>query len=77
MIRHVRRGHRCIATRRLGKITGKGLPGEAVPAAIERVVAKYLSLRKDESERFIDAFERLGPAPFEEALYAAPQGLAA
>ncbi|MBL8552513.1 MAG: nitrite/sulfite reductase [Hyphomonadaceae bacterium] len=62
---------------RLGKITGKGLPGEAVPAAIERVVAKYLSLRKDESERFIDAFERLGAAPFEEALYSAPQGLAA
>ncbi|MGE0045166.1 MAG: nitrite/sulfite reductase [Hyphomonadaceae bacterium] len=56
---------------RLGKITGKGLPGEQVPDAIARIVARYLDLRTDESERFIDAYERLGGAPFEEAIYGA------
>ncbi|MBI1187054.1 MAG: nitrite/sulfite reductase [Alphaproteobacteria bacterium] len=55
---------------KLGKITGKGLPAEAIPDAIERVVARYLELRRDSSERFIDAYERIGPKPFEEALYA-------
>ncbi len=54
---------------RLAKISGKGLSGEQVPDAIERVVERYLSLRLAESERFIDAFERLGSAPFEAALY--------
>jgi sulfite reductase (NADPH) hemoprotein beta-component len=53
----------------LGVITGKGLPAEAVPAAIERVVQLYLQLRTDESERFIDAVERLGRNTFAEALH--------
>jgi sulfite reductase (NADPH) hemoprotein beta-component len=72
-------GGRADERARLGKITGKGLPAEAIPDAIERVVQRYLALRRDADERFIDAFERLGPAPFEEALYAAPApaGLAA
>jgi sulfite reductase (NADPH) hemoprotein beta-component len=54
----------------LGVIAGKGLSGEAIPDAIERVVTFYLSVRRDERERFIDALERLGTEPFEEALYA-------
>jgi hypothetical protein len=33
-------------------------------------VTFYLSVRRDERERFIDALERLGTEPFEEALYA-------
>ncbi|ESQ85850.1 sulfite reductase [Asticcacaulis sp. AC466] len=53
----------------LGQITGKGLSAEAVPAAIERVVQLYLKLRTDESERFIDALERLGRDTFAEALH--------
>jgi sulfite reductase (NADPH) hemoprotein beta-component len=53
----------------LGVITGKGLSVEAVPDAIERVVQLYLKLRKDESERFIDALERLGREAFAEALH--------
>jgi sulfite reductase (NADPH) hemoprotein beta-component len=64
-------GGRADENARLGKITGKGLPAEAIPDAIERVVSKYLALRRDESERFIDALDRIGRAPFEEALYAA------
>jgi len=55
---------------KLGKITGKGLPAEAIPDAVARVVQRYLELRNDEGERFIDALERIGPKPFEEALYA-------
>ena len=53
----------------LGQITGKGLPAEAIPAAIERVVQLYLQLRTDESERFIDTLERLGRPTFAEALH--------
>jgi sulfite reductase (NADPH) hemoprotein beta-component len=53
----------------LGVITGKGLPAEAVPAAVERVVQLYLKLRKDDTERFIDAVERLGRDAFAEALH--------
>ncbi len=53
----------------LGVITGKGLPAEAVPAAIERVVRLYLDLRTADSERFIDTLERVGRDAFAEALH--------
>ncbi|MDC7682741.1 nitrite/sulfite reductase [Asticcacaulis sp. BYS171W] len=53
----------------LGAITGKGMPAEAVPAAIERVVNLYLELRTDESERFIDTVGRLGREAFAGALH--------
>jgi sulfite reductase (NADPH) hemoprotein beta-component len=53
----------------LGQITGKGLPAEAVPAAIERVVRLYLELRLSDSERFIDTLERVGRDAFAEALH--------
>ncbi len=62
---------------RLGKITGKGLPAEDVPDAIARVVEAYLALRRDAGERFIDAYERLGPRPFEAALHEARAGVLA
>ncbi len=55
----------------LAKVVGKGMSADAIPGAIARVVKTYLSLRESDSERFIDAYERLGPAPFEEALYGA------
>jgi sulfite reductase (NADPH) hemoprotein beta-component len=61
-------GGRADEKARLAKIGGKGMAGEAVPAAVERVVSRYLELRNDTSERFIDVFERLGAEPFEEAL---------
>ena len=53
----------------LGQITGKGLSAEAVPAAIERVVQLYLTLRTSDSERFIDTLERVGRNTFAEALH--------
>lgn len=64
-------GGRADENARLGKIAGKGFPGEAVPDAIERLVTKYLDVRANERERFIDAFERVGAPAFEEALYGA------
>jgi sulfite reductase (NADPH) hemoprotein beta-component len=53
----------------LGVITGKGLPAEAVPAAIERVVRLYLELRTSDSEKFIDTLERVGRDAFAGALH--------
>ena len=55
----------------IGKIVGAGLSTDEIVDAVERVVDTYLSLRTDPSERFIDAVDRLGPAPFKEALYEA------
>jgi sulfite reductase (NADPH) hemoprotein beta-component len=64
-------GGRADERARLAKITGKGMPAEAIPDAMERLVSRYLDVRVDERERFIDAYERLGAQPFEEALYGA------
>jgi sulfite reductase (NADPH) hemoprotein beta-component len=64
-------GGRADEKARLAKIAGKGMAGEQVPIAIERVVTRYLELREGESERFIDTFERVGAAPFEEAIHGA------
>jgi len=53
----------------LGQITGKGLAAEAVPDAVERVVRRYLELRRDDAETFIETLERLGRDAFAEALH--------
>ena len=56
-------------TASVGEILGPGFVADEVPNAIERLVDFYLGQRQSESERFIDAFRRLGEAPFKEALY--------
>lgn len=53
----------------LGVKTGPGFSAEEIVPAIEALMFKYLALRSDDSERFIDAYRRLGAAPFLEALY--------
>ena len=53
----------------LGVKTGRGFGLEEIVPAIEALLRSYLILRSDESERFIDAYRRLGPAPFLKALY--------
>ncbi|MEL6324733.1 MAG: nitrite/sulfite reductase, partial [Pseudomonadota bacterium] len=55
----------------IGEIAGPGLKQADVPAALQRVVETYKSVRSSKDERFIDAVERLGTDPFKEALYAA------
>ena len=56
----------------IGERAGAGFPAEEVVPAIDRVLRAYLEVRQDASERFIDAYRRLGPAPFKAALYPAP-----
>ncbi len=49
---------------------GRGFSSEEITDAIEQIVDTYLGLRLNPDERFIDAYRRVGPAPFKEALYA-------
>ena len=53
----------------IGQRAGAGFPAEEVVPAIDRLLRAYLELREDETERFIDAYRRLGPVPFKAALY--------
>jgi sulfite reductase (NADPH) hemoprotein beta-component len=52
----------------IGKIIGRAFAADAVVGAVETIVNLYIA-RRQKDERFIDAYERLGPAPFKEALY--------
>ena len=53
----------------IGQRAGAGFPAEEVVPAIDRLLRAYLEIREDENDRFIDAYRRLGPAPFKAALY--------
>jgi sulfite reductase (NADPH) hemoprotein beta-component len=53
----------------VGERVGPGVAAEEVGPAIERLVDAYLELREGPQERFVDAFRRLGPAPFKAAIY--------
>jgi sulfite reductase (NADPH) hemoprotein beta-component len=52
----------------LGTITGPGFSEDGVVDAIEKVTDVYLA-RRDEGERFLDTYRRIGMAPFKEAIY--------
>jgi sulfite reductase (NADPH) hemoprotein beta-component len=52
----------------LGDRLGRGLPQEQVPDAIEAIVNRYLETR-NEGERFLDTYRRVGILPFKEAVY--------
>ncbi len=53
----------------LGKITGPGFDEDGVVAALERVTDFYRKQRQD-GERFLDTYRRLGMEPFKEVIYA-------
>jgi sulfite reductase (NADPH) hemoprotein beta-component len=53
----------------LGEILGPGFDSEGIVDAVETVIQTYTDLRAP-GERFLDAYRRLGPAPFKERLYA-------
>lgn len=55
----------------LGEIIGRGFGPDEIVEAIETIVETYLAQRTDRSERFLDTYRRVGPAPFKEALYGA------
>jgi sulfite reductase (NADPH) hemoprotein beta-component len=53
----------------LGEVIGPSVPQSAVPETIERIVDVYRAHRED-SERLIDTYRRIGMAPFKERIYA-------
>jgi len=53
----------------IGKVTGPGFSQEELVDGIERMVNFYLD-KREENERFLDTYRRIGIAPFKEVLYA-------
>lgn len=53
----------------LGDRTGPGFSYEDIVPAIERIVGAYLEQRESPEETFLQAYRRLGMAPFKAALY--------
>ncbi|MGK9339036.1 nitrite/sulfite reductase [Sinorhizobium meliloti] len=53
----------------IGEIIGRGFEPERVTDAVETIVDTYLGLRRDKSETFLEAYRRVGPQPFKDALY--------
>ncbi len=52
----------------LGEITGRSFSSSEVVGAVDKLIGFYKTNRQD-GERFLDAYRRLGPDPFKEALY--------
>lgn len=53
---------------KMAAILGPSFSREEVPAVIDKILALYLELRQND-ERFIDTFKRIGMAPFKERVY--------
>lgn len=53
----------------IGERAGRGFSYTDIFPAIERLVLGYLDLRQDRHETFIQAYRRLGAAPFKAVLY--------
>ena len=54
----------------LGELAGRGLSSDQVVDAVEKLVGVYRANRQDK-ERFLDTYRRIGVEPFKEALYEA------
>jgi len=52
----------------LGQVIGPSFAAAEMPDVVERLVAAYLDLRR-EDERFVDTVHRLGLAPFKDRVY--------
>ncbi len=53
----------------IGERAGPGFAYDEIVPAIERLIAAYLDLRESREETFLQAYRRLGLAPFKAALY--------
>ena len=53
----------------IGERAGPGFSADDIIPAIERIVMAYLDLRTERAETFLQAYRRLGLAPFKAALY--------
>ncbi|MCC0055635.1 MAG: nitrite/sulfite reductase [Rhodobiaceae bacterium] len=56
-------------TMTLGERAGPGFSAEELVPALERLIDAYLKVRRDRQESFLEAYRRLGVAPFKAALY--------
>ena len=56
-------------TTAIGTRAGPGFGADEIVPAIERLVLGYLSLRMSKEETFLQAYRRLGEAPFKDILY--------
>ena len=56
-------------TTQLGKVLGPSFAQEDMPDVMEKLIAVYLDNRQD-SETFLDTYNRLGMEPFKERVYA-------
>jgi sulfite reductase (NADPH) hemoprotein beta-component len=61
----------------IGERAGPGFSADEIIPAVERIVMAYLDLRLEPSETFLQAYRRVGLAPFKEALYPQSQASAA
>jgi sulfite reductase (NADPH) hemoprotein beta-component len=53
----------------LAKILGPGFDENGIVEAVDKLIAFYKTARTGPQERFLDAYRRLGPAPFKDAVY--------
>ncbi|KDE38669.1 Sulfite reductase [NADPH] hemoprotein beta-component [Nitrincola lacisaponensis] len=53
----------------LGKVLGKAVAADEVPAVLRKILETYVEQRTDE-ERFLDTVRRVGLTPFKEKVYA-------
>ena len=64
-------------TMTIGERAGPGFTAEELLPALERLIEAYLAQREDSTETFLQAYRRLGMAPFKAALYPEVQKKAA
>jgi sulfite reductase (NADPH) hemoprotein beta-component len=53
----------------IGARTGPGFAYDEIVPAVERLILAYMDLREGSDETFLQAYTRLGMAPFKSALY--------
>jgi len=56
-------------TMTLGERAGPGFDADQLLPALERLIAAYIEVRENRDETFLQAYRRLGPLPFQAALY--------
>jgi sulfite reductase (NADPH) hemoprotein beta-component len=56
----------------IGQVLGKAFARTEIVAAVEKVLAHYLSIRESPEDRLIDVVRRVGLGPFKEMLYPPP-----
>ena len=56
-------------TAAIGERAGPGFSADDIVPAIERLITGYIDLRANTDETFLEAYRRLGAAPFKAILY--------